>query len=441
MSRRPGEAPPPALSALSPEEAAEDFLKRLPASCRLLVALSGGGDSMGLLAVLSNAARAFPGISLHSATVDHGLRPGSAEEADTVRRMSRKLGIANSTLTWTGGKPATGIQAAARSARYRLLAAEADRIRADFIVTGHSLDDQDETIFMRGLRKPVGVTGMDEAVLVERRNWVVRPFLVVRREAIRDYLRKRCLTWIEDPSNDNPAFERVRIRRSGMATTIPAAVEYKPNPYLLSAQYVRDHVRVHSSLVAVADLRECHVYFHAYWSALVYLAACIGGRVHGPGGEAEGVLRNRLAKAGDFRMTAGRVLFDRRGHSLYMYREGRGLGAVSIGPGSSACWDGRYEIENAGDVAVTVGAGGAPAGAGPLLRSIEDAGLPDDVKRRVAMSAPRLLEGGRENVKCHAVLAPFDKFLPSAKLDLANSLATAFELEQFPLLSLGNGAF
>lgn len=441
MTPLPGEAPPQASSRLSPQEAADNFLRRLPTSCRLLVALSGGGDSTGLLAALSGAAETYPGITLHSATVDHALRSGSAAEAQAAHLLSRKLGVSNVILKWAGEKPASGIQAAARDARYRLLADEAERVHADFIVTGHTLDDQSETVFMRALRKPVAVEGMDEAVLVDRRVWVVRPFLKVGREAIRDYLRKRRLSWSEDPSNDNPAFERVRIRQSGVLAGGISAVEHTPNPYTLSAQLVRDHVKVHAGPVAAVDLRGCHVRSSACWTALAALAAVVGGRVYGPGREAEAAIIDKLARSTDFRMTANRVVFDRCGHIVYIYREARGLADVTIAPGMSAFWDGRYEISNHGALPATVTAGSAVSTALPLVPFGQNGALPRDVARRAAASAPRVVTGDAGSLRVRPILAPFDKFLPARKLGLANSLAAAFELEQFPLLSLGDGAF
>ena len=119
MTLPAGEAPLIASSLPSPEEVAENFIKRLPGACRLLVAFSGGGDSTGLLAALSAARIMHPGLTIHAATVDHGLRSGSADEAQSAYRVSRRLGVPHATLTWAGEKPATGIQARARDARYR----------------------------------------------------------------------------------------------------------------------------------------------------------------------------------------------------------------------------------------------------------------------------------------------------------------------------------
>lgn len=441
MTRHPGEAPPRASSQLSPEQAADNLLKRLPAQSRLLVALSGGGDSTGLLAALSAVRWSHPGIDLHSATVDHGLRSGSNEEADAAGRISRKLGVPHVTLKWTGDKPLTGIQAAAREARYGLLASEAQRIAADFIVTGHNREDQAETVFMRGLRKPALPTGMDEAVLVGRKIWVLRPFLEVDRKAIRGYLRERGVTWSEDPSNDNPAFERVRVRQSGMLASDARRHENTPNPYCMSARFVRDRVSLSPGPVAVVGLGECHVDDHPSWAALATLAAIIGGRAHDMASETARAVMDKLAAPADFRMAANRVLFDRRGRVLYLYREERGLGEFTIEPGQSLCWDGRYEIMNKGPSPATISAGKAAMASPPLLEREPNEALPRDVVRRVAASMPRIIRGDATALNVRVVLAPFDRFLPARKLDLANSFAAAFELEQFPLLSLGNSAF
>lgn len=442
MTPQPGDAPPLASSQSSPEQAIELFLSRLTTPCRLLVAFSGGGDSTGLLAALHAACRDRLDISLHSATVDHGLRSGSAQEAEAAAQGSAALGVPHAMLRWTGDKPASGIQAAAREARYRLLADEALRIGADFIVTGHNMDDQAETILMRRRRNPDRAEGMDEAVLVMRSAWVVRPLLTVPRAAIRDYLQARQLTWSEDPSNDNPAFERVRIRKA-LSSAMPSCPDghTRDVDHAVTAQFIRDHVSVVDGTVAVVDLGRYLAGDPAHWQAVSTLAAVLGGRVHGPDSDSAASLIGKLTNGESFRATASRVVFDRRGSTLYLCREGRGLPRAVIRPGQTVVWDGRYEIVNDGPAPVVVGAGRALAACPTLSAGELDGRLPRGVAAVQAASVPRILDGDRSWIEVRTMLSPFDKFLPARKLELANAVANAFGLERFPSLSLSNGAF
>lgn len=438
MMPHQGEAPQSASSLLSPEEAANLFLKRLPVPCRLLVAFSGGSDSTGLLATLSEACRTHPGVALHSATVDHGLRSGSAAEAAAAGATSRALGVPHTLLRWAGEKPTTGIQAAAREARYRLLAGEAMRIGADFVVSGHTRDDQRETMLMRGLRTSGAVAGMDEAVLLQRRVWLIRPFLGIDRAAIRASLDRRGIGWIEDPSNDNPAFERVRIRQSIVMSDADWARQKPKEEFADAARFVRACVRVHAGLVVAVDLE---AFGAEHQVALATLLAVVGGREHGPASEMTAGLVARLANPADFRITAHRVVLDRRGGMLYLFREERGLERLAILPGETACWDGRFEIANDGEGPVTIAAGRGLDASVPLRCLDPNIPLPTDILRRAGLSAPRIVEPSTATLRVRQILAPFEKFLPRRKLALASSLAAAFQLEQFPLLRLGDGAF
>jgi tRNA(Ile)-lysidine synthase len=437
-----GDAPRSASSLVSPEEAIARFLDRLPPAFRLLVAFSGGSDSYGLLAILAEARRRRSGLDLHAATVDHGLRPGSAKEAHRAGGMSRKLGVPHTILTWEGTKPATGIQAAARAARYRLLAAEAARVGADAIVTAHTRDDQAETVAMRAARNASAAAGMDEAVLIGRRHWVLRPLLSAGREAIRSFLRHRRLEWIDDPSNDNPAFERIRVRKSA-----PPALENGPvaSPVaaraVVSAQFIRTHVVVHGLMLAVVDLEHCHVRHPSYWTALATLSAVLGGRVHGPGEKTSAGMIERLASGADVTMTANRVLFDRRGKTLYMMREARDLPVVTLRAGDTVAWDDRFSIRNAGGEVLEIGAGRVLRDHPPLLPDAGMDDVPPDIRRRLLDVVPRVLQGKAGQTAVRPILAPFEHFLPATRLPLADSLAEIFGIEHFPALPLADGLF
>ncbi|KAE9627349.1 tRNA lysidine(34) synthetase TilS [Parasedimentitalea maritima] len=188
------------------------FMTPLPR--RLGVALSGGGDSMALLHILMQC---FQGqdVEILAATVDHGLRADSAQEAQQVSEMAAKLGVDHEVLQWQGWQGDGNLQDQARQARYQLLEAWASRNEIRVLVLGHTADDQAETVLMR-LARSAGVDGLS-AIPVRRQLenvTLLRPLLAVTRAQLRDYLTALDQTWIEDPSNHDQRFERVRIRQA-----------------------------------------------------------------------------------------------------------------------------------------------------------------------------------------------------------------------------------
>jgi len=148
------------------------------------------------------------------ATVDHGLRPEAAEEAAFVAREAAALGFAHRTLVWTGDKPATGLQDAAREARYRLLVELAREAGASHLVTAHTLDDQAETILMR-LAKGSGLKGLKGMRRELERDGVIhaRPLLDWPKARLVDLCRRNGWAFVSDPSNADERFTRVRWRR------------------------------------------------------------------------------------------------------------------------------------------------------------------------------------------------------------------------------------
>lgn len=176
------------------------------------VAVSGGSDSTALLSLSSEWAR-LKGRKVISATVDHGLRIASAFECQEVKKTSIQMEVDHTTIKWSG-KPRGNLQNAARNARHRLLKRWANKNNLSIVLLGHTLDDNAETVMLRLIRGS-GVDGLSGISKRKTINGfkVFRPLLFLRRAHLQEYLRYRGLPWIEDPSNSDSRFDRVRIRK------------------------------------------------------------------------------------------------------------------------------------------------------------------------------------------------------------------------------------
>jgi tRNA(Ile)-lysidine synthase len=183
----------------------------------IILAVSGGPDSTALLVL---AARWLQTLKtrpkLIAVTVDHGLRKEAKREAANVAKLARRLGVAHQTLRWRGAKPATGLQQAARAARYRLLAQAARAAGAAHVLTAHTLDDQAETVLIR-MSRGSGITGlgaMRRFALLPGDDHVrlVRPLLGVAKTRLIATVRAAKIPFAEDPSNSDPRFTRARLR-------------------------------------------------------------------------------------------------------------------------------------------------------------------------------------------------------------------------------------
>jgi tRNA(Ile)-lysidine synthase len=180
----------------------------------LVLAVSGGPDSVALMWLAARWRRALArGPRLIAVTVDHGLRSESAREARNVKQLARALEVKHRTVKWTGAKPDTGIPAAARSERYRLLAQAARNAGATHVLTAHTCDDQAETLLMRLLRGS-GIAGLSAMAREAERGAIVlaRPLLAVPKSRLVATLRKAGIEYADDPTNRDTAFTRPRLR-------------------------------------------------------------------------------------------------------------------------------------------------------------------------------------------------------------------------------------
>jgi len=179
----------------------------------LLIAVSGGPDSTALLLMAAEWAKRRGKTRIEAATVNHGLRPESADEAKAVARLCARLAVGHRTLHWKGVKPTTRLQERAREARYRLLVDHAKAIGADAVVTAHHADDQAETVLFRLLRGS-GVAGLRGMEVMTARDGVTiaRPLMRLKKRDLIAFANARGAPFIDDPSNADPRFARTRLR-------------------------------------------------------------------------------------------------------------------------------------------------------------------------------------------------------------------------------------
>lgn len=429
---------------VSPLTAAWSFVENLGKPTHILVAISGGSDSTGLLLALCQiqAETGRERLQLSAVTVDHALRAESAYEAERVAKLCAELSVPHMIRRWEGAKPASGISEASRLARYRLIAEVFRQTRADFVVTGHTLGDQRETVAMRAARnggsEAVGLSGMADAVLYEGQCWVMRPFLHCERQAIRDYVLSRAQTWLDDPSNENVRFERVRVRNSLSRSPSPIDFELSLKRQVLArktAAFLADRAQIlHAALARIAN-EDVDPDRPEFRHGLAALIATLGGRAFFPAaGSMERVLEF-LRESDTGRMTVGRVLLDRRRDALYLLREQRNLPQLLVGSQKTAVWDDRFAVKNGSPVSVLVKAGSAGDAArlvGPFATAPSSvlkqavAGLPQIAAAEVGVALQP------DAVSIAPRLAPFDLFLPRFDLELANAIAALFGRPAYP---------
>ncbi|RAK58199.1 tRNA lysidine(34) synthetase TilS [Phenylobacterium deserti] len=322
--------------------------RRLDADSRrpLAVAFSGGGDSLALL-LAAHAWTQAADRRLLVLTVDHRLRPESAAWTKSCEAAAQRLGAAFRALPWLDPKPATGLPAAAREARHRLLADAAREAGAAVILMGHTADDRLEAEAMRaqGSTTPDPREWSPSPVWPQGRGlFVLRPMLDLRRSALRTWLQERGESWIDDPANQDLRFARSRARLAvhdedvapaPQAADLPLASEVReawPGVLALPREALRsarpDQGRRLLALMAVcagggartpasASIERAHRAFCSQAEATLALA---GARL-----EADAAEIRALREAGE----------SARG----------GLAPVRPEPGEITVWDGRFEVE------------------------------------------------------------------------------------------------
>ena len=187
------------------------------------VAVSGGSDSLALMHLLAGFARARKWPLPAVLTVNHGLRKASAADARAVAAWAKAAGLKAHVLAWRGAKPKSGVEASAREARYRLMGTWMVKHAVPTLFVGHTQDDQAETFLLR-LARGSGLDGL--AAMRAHAPWpvegfaglaVARPLLDFSREELRAFLEDRGQAWLDDPMNEDTAFDRVKLRKARAA--------------------------------------------------------------------------------------------------------------------------------------------------------------------------------------------------------------------------------
>jgi tRNA(Ile)-lysidine synthase len=337
---------------LSKPQLAHPVLEQLN-SRFVALAVSGGSDSMALMRLAVDERNGlFRQVALVAFTVDHGLREGSALEAARVAQWCQAHDIHHEILRWHAGRPATGLQAAARRARYDLMTDRCASVGCGMLLTAHTADDQAETVAMRMARTD-SAKSLAGIWPVVRWNGILvgRPLLHERREALRGYLRGIGQPWIDDPSNDNVDFERVRVRKAMAGRDVPlfaARAESALAEAMVHSAAAAEWLGEHMSVSRFGHMRiggAClaRLPVAVQCEALACILKMLGGKT-----PLRAQVRDLVAllRSGQgFRRTLGGGLVAARTADVIVCREaGRIPPEVAVPDGGTVLWDGRFSI-------------------------------------------------------------------------------------------------
>ena len=317
------------------------------------VAVSGGSDSLAVLVVLAQW-QAEGGPAIRAVTVDHGLRAEAADEARTVARICAGLGVPHDILTWGGWTGTGNLQQAARSARYDLMAEWANKHGIEQVAVAHTADDQAETFLMR-LARESGLDGLSAMTSRKRHAGTVfcRPALGVRREDLRDILRCRGLEWVDDPSNSDPEFDRVKAREAlkvleplgvnvaGLSRTAVHLAEARDTLNWYAFIAARDMAHVEAGDI-VLDRRKFRIQPDEICRRVLLTALkWISGAAYGPRGKALELLMESLRGGTDMALHGCHVSVD--AGTIRITREYKAV--AQLVTEAKDLWDGRWRLD------------------------------------------------------------------------------------------------
>ncbi len=415
-----GDAGHPPISDAELDDLFHD-LSRYP---KIALAVSGGADSTALTRLTRRWIDRLPDRrpDVTVLTVDHGLRQASATEARWVAKLAGRAGFDHHTLIWEGEKRKTGIQAAARAARYDLLTGFCLQHGIPALVTAHNADDQAETLLMR-LARGSGVDGLSGMAAASRCGAIdlLRPLLGVSRARLAAWLSDAGQDWLEDPSNIDTAYERVRVRK---ALAVGSPLGLSRDHLVRSARRLG---RARDALDAItADFLNASVAIHpsAYGEvpfsafialpeeialrAMSRLTVAFGGRATPPRLARIEAAYTRL-RSGERTLTLGGCHLTLKRAQLIVTREFGRMRQMAddLRPGQTLLWDHRFDVslEANAPAALTL----MPLGGDGIAAIADAAGRLEDAPRSALLALPSLWRNKR---LCYAFGASFDREPP-----------------------------
>ena len=358
------------------------------------LAVSGGSDSMAMLHLIAQVAP-LKGWLLRAVTVDHGLRPEAADEARLVAKVCQRLGIAHDIMKWDHGSIAGNVMDAARRARYALIAEWARSHGIGHVALAHTATDQAET-FLMGLSRKAGLDGLSgmRGHFFQDKVMFDRPFLGQTRAVLRGYLTQHGLAWIDDPTNENAAYTRVKARRALKALAPLGITEERLASTVHHLTMAQNVVRRAAQDAAQTVVREEAGALQIDRTAFSRLGAELERRVlilclmwlkhndYPPRASGIGRLSLAIAQGRDATLAGCRVIVGE--DQVVIVREPRDLGG---GLDFGQLWDGRWSVEGPHSPGLQVRALGVAGLA--ACKDWRDLGLP----RAVLLVTPGIWAG------------------------------------------------
>lgn len=344
-----------------------DFYKNISTAKTLVIAVSGGSDSLALLHFLYHYKKYnFLPCSLKALTIDHQLRKESYKEALFVENFCKERNIPHKILKWQNKKPKTGILHNARLARYGLLIKEISNYEDPMLLTAHTFTDQVETYIMRKNKAKDSTRGLSAMPFLSylkdsfKLYKFYRPFLNIPRETLQNYLKKENLSWVHDPSNDNENYERIFIRKNLDSSMIE---NYQILIKNAQENRIKQSERSNQLLSALSPIFAYNCLSFQYPASMKedpdfsflfnLLSSLVGGVSYNQGKKGYSFIKNYFLDSKESRIckTLNRTIIEQSSKNfenfqVKIWRENRHFKTLEIEPFKKKLWDNRFFIKN-----------------------------------------------------------------------------------------------